>query len=62
MRAEGRISSAVLDNLRQRHHNVESLPNWWEGSCLYGVIKRNPSTGILQGGADPRGEAYAVGY
>ena len=30
--------------------------------CLYGVITRDPRTGVLQGGADPRGEAYAVGY
>ena len=62
MRAEGRIPSASFDALRQRGHTVEALPDWWEGSCLYGVIKRNPATGLLQGGADPRGEAYAVGY
>ncbi|MBI3326091.1 MAG: gamma-glutamyltransferase family protein [Nitrospinae bacterium] len=62
MRAEGRISPEVLDALRRRGHRVERLPDWWEGSCLYGVIIRNPRTGVLQGGADPRGEAYAVGY
>jgi len=26
------------------------------------MIIRHPQTGVLQGGADPRGEAYAVGY
>jgi gamma-glutamyltranspeptidase/glutathione hydrolase len=62
MRAEGRIAADVLDALRQRGHKVEAYPDWWEGSCLYGVITRNPRTGVLQGGADPRGEAYAVGY
>lgn len=62
MRAEGRISAEALDGLRQRGHTVEALPDWWEGSCLYGVIRRNLQTGVLQGGADPRGEAYAVGY
>jgi gamma-glutamyltranspeptidase len=48
--------------LQQRGHTVEVLPDWWEGSCLYGVIKRNPVTGVLQGGSDPRGESYAAGY
>lgn len=62
MRAERRISAEVLEALRQRGHTVEPLPPWWEGSCLYGVIRRNPHTGVLQGGADPRGESYAVGY
>ena len=62
MRAEGRITPDVLDALRQRGHTVEAYPDWWEGSCLYGMILRNPQTGVLQTGADPRGEAYAVGY
>ena len=62
MRAEGSITPDVLAALRQRGHTVEPYPDWWEGSCLYGVIRRDPSSGVLQGGADPRGEAYAVGY
>ena len=62
MRAEGRILEAVIDSLRQRGHRVERYPDWWEGSGLYGVITRNPETGVLRGGADPRCEAYAVGY
>ena len=45
MRAEGRIPSKVFESLRQRHHTVEPLPDWWEGSCLYGVIKRDPLPG-----------------
>jgi gamma-glutamyltranspeptidase/glutathione hydrolase len=62
MRAEGRISGEVLDSLRQRGHTVERLPDWFEGACLYGMILRHPQSGVLQAGADPRGEAYAVGY
>ncbi|MGQ4807421.1 Glutathione hydrolase proenzyme [Candidatus Entotheonellaceae bacterium PAL068K] len=62
MRAEGRVAPQVIEALRRRGHRIEELPDWWEGSCLYGVISRNPRTGVLQGGADPRGEAYAVGY
>jgi gamma-glutamyltranspeptidase / glutathione hydrolase len=62
MRAEGRISAEVFEALRQRGHTVERLPDWFEGACLYGMILRHPQSGVLQGGADPRGEAYAVGY
>jgi gamma-glutamyltranspeptidase/glutathione hydrolase len=62
MRAEGRIPAEVLDRLQQMGHKVERYPDWWEGSSLYGMITRNPETGVLQGGADPRSEAYAVGY
>jgi gamma-glutamyltranspeptidase/glutathione hydrolase len=62
MRAEGRIPAEVLEALRQRGHTVERLPDWFEGACLYGMIIRHPQSGVLQWGADPRGEAYAVGY
>ena len=62
MRAEGRIPIEVTDALRERGHKMERYPDWWEGSGLYGVITRDPDTGVLQGGADPRCEAYAVGY
>ncbi len=62
MRAEGRIPQEVINGLRQRGHQVELYPDWWEGSALYGMVTRNPQTGVLQGGADPRCEAYAVGY
>ena len=62
LRAEQRIGADVLEGLRARGHSVEAHPDWWEGACLYGAITRNPESGVLQGGADPRGEAYAVGY
>ena len=62
IRAEGRISAEVIEALRQRGHSVDRLPDWFEGACLYGMIIRHPQSGVLQSGADPRGEAYAVGY
>ena len=62
MRAEERIPEEVLDELRQKGHKVERLPDWWEGASVYGVITRDPATGELRGGADPRGEAFAIGY
>lgn len=62
MRAEGRIAPEILEALRRRGHKVERLSDWFEGACLYGMIIRHPQSGVLQGGADPRGEAYTVGY
>jgi gamma-glutamyltranspeptidase/glutathione hydrolase len=62
LRLEGRISDETAESLRQKGHTIEMYPDWWEGSSLYCIITRNPETGVLQGGADPRCEAYAVGY
>ena len=62
LRLEGRISDEVAGELRRKGHTIEQYPDWWEGSALYCVITRNPETGVLQGGADPRCEAYAVGF
>jgi gamma-glutamyltranspeptidase/glutathione hydrolase len=62
LRAEKRIGAQVLDGLRALGHQVEAHPDWWEGACLYGAITRDPQSGVLQGGADPRGEAYAIGF
>lgn len=59
---EGRIPSAVSEALRAKGHAVAAHPDWWEGACLNGALVRNPATGVLQGGADPRGEASAVAY
>ncbi|PKB71852.1 MAG: hypothetical protein BZY87_03190 [SAR202 cluster bacterium Io17-Chloro-G6] len=62
LRMEGRISDEVAESLRQKGHTIEMYPDWWEGSSLYCAITRNPETKVLQGGADPRCEAYAIGY
>ena len=62
VRLEGRIPEDVVGDLRRRSHIAEMYPDWWEGSGLYGMIIRDPATGAMEGGADPRGEAYAVGY
>ena len=62
LRLEGRISEDVAEELRGKGHTIEMYPDWWEGSALYCVITRNPETKVLQGGADPRSEAYGVGF
>ena len=62
LRLEGRISEEAAEGLRMKGHTIERYPDWWEGSALYGAITRNPRTKLLRGGADPRCEAYALGY
>lgn len=62
MRVEQRVAAGVLESLRQLGHTVEAHPPWWEGACLNGALLRDPTSGVLQGGADPRGEAFAVAY
>ena len=62
LRLEGRISNETAESLRQKGHTIEMYADWWEGSSLYCAITRDPKTKVLQGGADPRCEAYAVGY
>ncbi len=62
LRMEGRIPDAVAETLRRKGHTVERYPDWWEGSSLYCAITRDPVTKVLQGGADPRCEAFAIGY
>ena len=62
LRLEGRIPDEVAEKLEQKGHTIERYADWWEGSALYCVITRDPTTKVLQGGADPRCEAYAMGY
>ena len=62
LRMEGRIPEEIAEGLRKKGHVVVRYSDWWEGSALYCMITRDPSSGVLQGGADPRCEAYAVGY
>ena len=59
---EGRIPRSVGDALARRGHAV----HWWDDwTWLAGapcVIYRDPRTGILHGGADPRRPAYVLGW
>jgi gamma-glutamyltranspeptidase/glutathione hydrolase len=60
VRAESRISEEALEGLRQRGHNVQVLEPYGAGGTMF-VIARDPHTGVLQGGADPRSEGLAMG-
>ena len=52
----------VLEALRKRGRTVNAHPDGLKGACLNGALMRDPVTGVLQGGANPRGEAFAVAY
>ncbi|MGP4000257.1 gamma-glutamyltransferase family protein [Streptomyces sp. 8N706] len=57
---ESRIGAEVIDGLRRRGHDVTVGGPWSEGRLC--AVARDPGSGVLSGGADPRGmQGYAVG-
>ena len=50
---EPRVGEDVISGLEQRGHQVEIVPDWTEGFLL--AIERDPQTGVLEAGYDPRG-------
>lgn len=60
--AEGRIPTSVTDALNARGHTIERAADLtWLVGGMHGVY-RDPETGVLMGGADPRRDGYAVGW
>lgn len=58
-RVEDGVAPAVVEALRAMGHRIELVGN--EGGAVNGIT-RDPETGALVGGADPRGRSYAIGY
>src|SRR6202167_2743854 len=58
LRIEDRVPAEVRDALAARGHEVEVPPPWSEGHGL--GVSINTKTGVLSGGADPRGQAAPV--
>src|SRR5277367_5879637 len=58
LRIEDRIPAPVRDALAARGHKVQACPPWSEGRVL--GVQINAKTGVLYGGADPRGQAIPV--
>jgi len=57
---ESRIGAEVIEGLRRRGHAVTVGEAWSEGRLC--AVARDPETGVLSGGANPRGmQGYAVG-
>ena len=55
LRIEERVPENVRDALAARGHEIEVRPPWSEGHVL--AVHLNRKTGVLSGGADPRGQA-----
>jgi gamma-glutamyltranspeptidase/glutathione hydrolase len=58
LRIEDRVPANVRDALAARGHKIEVRPSWSEGHIL--GVQINTKTGVLTGGADPRGQAQPV--
>ncbi|MFE4580460.1 gamma-glutamyltransferase family protein [Streptomyces chartreusis] len=57
---ESRTDAAVVEELRQRGHDVTVGDAWSEGRLC--AVARDPETGVLSAAANPRGmQGYAVG-
>ena len=58
--AETRIPLATLEGLRARDHQVNVIDDWsWIVGGGQGIM-RDPESGALMGGADPRRDGYAL--
>ncbi len=56
---EDRVPESVVDRLKAMGHEIRIVAS--EGGAVNGIT-RDPVTGLLIGGADPRGRSYAIGY
>jgi gamma-glutamyltranspeptidase len=59
---EGRIEAGIADELAKRGHPVTVIDEWAEQMGHAHMIRIDPTTGILQGGCDPRSDGIAAGY
>lgn len=53
VRIEQRVGNSIISDLMTRGHEVEVAPDWSEGYLL--AAERNPLSGLLEAGCDPRG-------
>lgn len=59
---EGRIPDRVAHELLRLGHEVRMVMDWEEDMGHAQAIRLDPETGLLEGGADPRGDGVALGY
>ena len=59
---EPRIAVETVKALEEMGHKVKIVNDWAELSGGMVIAMRNPQTGVLSAGADPRRECYAIGY
>jgi gamma-glutamyltranspeptidase/glutathione hydrolase len=59
LRLESGFGQDVVDGLRKKGHTIDVVGKWAFGGAQ--VIVRDPGSGSLMGGADPRRQGYAIG-
>ena len=52
---------AIIDALKARGHKITVVSEWGVGGNNQ-MIVRDPVTGVMQAGADPRREGYSIGW
>ena len=62
LKLEGRIPQKVADELKRRGHPVRLIDNYTDTMGHAGAILVDQTTGVRQGGTDPRGDGAAVAY
>ena len=61
LRAEDRIDEETLAELARLGHRVVRRGPWAGGGAVQ-LVARDPQTGVLAGGSDPRAEGLALGF
>lgn len=56
------VPPEVLSDLERRGHRLQATPRWSESMGHAQAILIDGETGVLHGGADPRGDGAALGY
>ncbi len=59
---EGRFPAATIEALERRGHIVNRWQAWNEMAGHAHGITRDPHSGVLSGGSDPRSDGAAIGY
>lgn len=60
VRIESRAGEAAIAGLERRGHAVDVLEPYGAGGAAF-IIQRDPASGVLSGGGDPRSEGLALG-
>jgi gamma-glutamyltranspeptidase/glutathione hydrolase len=61
LQVETRFPEEVLAGLEARGHRVKTMGPWGAGGASQLII-RDPSSGVMAGGSDPRSEGMALGF
>ena len=59
---EARMDGDAVAALRERGHDAQWWPDWTYLAGSVCAIRRDPTSGVLEGGADPRRAAYGAGW